>query len=77
VGPAQRRPTRSAAALGHVETGLVKPYLVGSGGLLDDGGHVARAYGTDALILVRPDGYIGLIAEPEETGEVAGHLRSL
>jgi hypothetical protein len=68
---------RSAAALGHVETDLVKPCLVGPGGLLDDGGHVARAYGTDALILVRPDGYIGLIAEPEETGEVAGYLRSL
>jgi 2-polyprenyl-6-methoxyphenol hydroxylase-like FAD-dependent oxidoreductase len=68
---------RSAAALGHVDTGTVKPYLVGPGGLLDDGGHVARAYGADALILVRPDGYIGLIADPEETGAVAGYLRSL
>jgi hypothetical protein len=68
---------RSAAALGHVETDIVKPYLVGPGGLLDDGGHAARAYGADALILVRPDGYIGLIADPEETGAVAGYLRSL
>jgi len=68
---------RSAAALGHVEADIVKPYLVGPGGLLDDGGHAARVYGADALILVRPDGYIGLVAGPEETGAVAGYLRSL
>ena len=68
---------RSAAALGHAETGVVKSYLVGPGGLLDDAGHVAGAYGTDALILVRPDGYIGLIAGPQDTGAVAGYLRSL
>jgi 2-polyprenyl-6-methoxyphenol hydroxylase-like FAD-dependent oxidoreductase len=68
---------RSAAALGHVDTGVVKPCLVGPGGLLDDDGHVADAYGADALILVRPDGYVGLIADPEETGAVAGYLRSL
>jgi hypothetical protein len=68
---------RSADALGHVDTDIVRPYLVGPDGLLDDGGHVARAYGADALILVRPDGYIGLIADPEETGAVAGYLRSL
>ena len=37
----------------------------------------ALASGTDALILVRPDGYIGLIAGPEETEAVAGYLRSL
>jgi hypothetical protein len=65
------------AVLGDVETDMIKPYRVGSGGLLDDGGHAAHAYGTDALILVRPDGYIGLIAGPEETGAVAGYLRSL
>jgi 2-polyprenyl-6-methoxyphenol hydroxylase-like FAD-dependent oxidoreductase len=68
---------RSAVALGHVETDIVKPYLVGPGGLLDDGRHAARVYGADALILVRPDGYIGLVAGPEETGAVAGYLRSL
>ena len=71
------RGERSAAALSHIETDLVKPYLVGPGGLLDDGGHVARAYGADALILIRPDGYIGLIADPEESGAVADYLRSL
>jgi hypothetical protein len=68
---------RSAAALGHVGTGIVKPYLVGPGGLLDDGGHAARAYGAGALILVRPDGYIGLIADTEDAGAVAGYLGSL
>jgi hypothetical protein len=68
---------RSTAAIGHVDTGLVKPYLVGPGGLLDDGGHAARAYGADALILVRPDGYVGLIADAGETEAVGGYLRSL
>ena len=68
---------RSAPVLGDVETDIVKPYLVGPGGLLDDDGHAAQAYGTDALILVRPDGHIGLVAHPTETGRVAEYLRSL
>ncbi|GGL06720.1 3-(3-hydroxyphenyl)propionate hydroxylase [Sphaerisporangium melleum] len=65
-----------APVLGEVETGarIVKTYLVGPGGLLDDGGHVADAYGTDALILVRPDGYIGLVAGPEEKESVGAYL---
>ena len=63
--------------LGDVETGIVKPYLIGPGGLLDDGGHVANAYGTDALILVRPDGHIGLVAHPAQTGSVREYLGSL
>jgi 2-polyprenyl-6-methoxyphenol hydroxylase-like FAD-dependent oxidoreductase len=67
----------SAAAFGDVATDTVKPYLVGPGGLRDDDGQVARAYGTDAVVLVRPDGYIGLIADPAEAGSVAGYLRSL
>jgi len=65
----------SAAALS--ETGIVRSYHVGPGGLLDDDGHVARAYGTDALILVRPDGYVGLVADPTGAASVAGYLRSL
>jgi 2-polyprenyl-6-methoxyphenol hydroxylase-like FAD-dependent oxidoreductase len=78
---------RSAAGLGDVETDLVgphlvgphvvRPHLVGPGGLLDDAGHVARAYGTDALILVRPDGYVGLVADPTQTGSVGEYLSSL
>jgi len=66
-----------APVLGDTGTGIVKPYLVGPGGLLDDGGHVAHAYGTDALILVRPDGYIGLVAHPAQPGSVGEYLRSL
>ncbi len=68
---------RCAAALGNVQTDIVKPYLVGPGGLFDDDGHTAHAYGTDALILVRPDGHIGLVAHPTETETVAEYLRSL
>jgi 2-polyprenyl-6-methoxyphenol hydroxylase-like FAD-dependent oxidoreductase len=68
---------RCAPALGDIETNIVKPHLVGSGGLLDDGGHVAHTYGTDALILVRPDGYIGLVAGPTEAESVGEYLRSL
>ena len=67
---------RCVPVLGDVETDIVKPYLVGPGGLLDDG-HVAHAYGTDALILVRPDGHIGLVTHPTETGSVGEYLRSL
>jgi len=31
----------------------------------------------DAVVLVRPDGYVGLIAEADDTSAVAGYLRSL
>jgi 2-polyprenyl-6-methoxyphenol hydroxylase-like FAD-dependent oxidoreductase len=73
---------RSAAALGGfgtgLETGVVRPFLIGPGGLVDDAGQVARAYGQeDALILIRPDGYIGLIAGPGGGPAVSGYLRSL
>jgi 2-polyprenyl-6-methoxyphenol hydroxylase-like FAD-dependent oxidoreductase len=73
---------RCAAAVadlktGIVKTGIVKPGLIGPGGLVDDAGHVAHAYGQDALILIRPDGYIGLIAEADDAVAVAGYLRSL
>jgi hypothetical protein len=36
---------------------------------------LARAYGQDALILVRPDGYIGLIADADNPSAVADYLR--
>jgi 2-polyprenyl-6-methoxyphenol hydroxylase-like FAD-dependent oxidoreductase len=68
---------RCAAALSYLKSDLVKPGLIGPGGLIDDGGHVADAYGQDALLLVRPDGYIGLIADADDTLAVAGYLRSL
>jgi hypothetical protein len=62
---------------GDVETDMVKPCLVWPRGLLDGDGQAVRAYGTDALILVRPDGCIGLIGDPAETGTVAEYLRAL
>ncbi len=68
---------RNAAALGGLGSGLVKTYLIGAGGLIDDAGDVARAYGADALVLVRPDGYIGLIADAGDAPAVTGYLRSL
>jgi len=46
----------------------VRAYTVGeTGDLADTGGHARRAYGTDGLVLVRPDGYIGVYdASPED-----------
>jgi hypothetical protein len=67
---------RCGTALNDLKSDIVKPCLIGPGGLIDDGGHVARAYGQDALILIRPDGYIGLIADADNTFAVAGYLRS-
>jgi 2-polyprenyl-6-methoxyphenol hydroxylase-like FAD-dependent oxidoreductase len=68
---------RSAASLQDLKSDLVATYLVGPGGLIDDAGHVARAYGQDALILVRPDGYVGLIADADNPSAVADYLRFL
>jgi hypothetical protein len=67
------------ATLSELSTDIVKPYRVGPAGqgLLDDAGHVAAAYGNDALILVRPDGYIGLVADPAHPESVAEYLRFL
>jgi hypothetical protein len=67
---------RCGTALNDLRSDIVKPYLIGPGGLIDDGGHVAHAYGQDAVVLIRPDGYIGLIADPDNTLAVAGYLRS-
>jgi choline dehydrogenase-like flavoprotein len=67
----------SAPALGRLGADIVKPYLIGPGGLVDDGGHVARAYGEDVLVLVRPDGYVGLIADAGDASAVASYVRSL
>jgi 2-polyprenyl-6-methoxyphenol hydroxylase-like FAD-dependent oxidoreductase len=66
-----------AATFDGVDTGIVEPHSIGPGGLVDDNGHAARAYGADALVLVRPDGYVGLVADATDTGEVADYLRSL
>jgi 2-polyprenyl-6-methoxyphenol hydroxylase-like FAD-dependent oxidoreductase len=68
---------RCAPVVGAVDAGNVRPYTVGPGGLVDDDGHVAHAYGSDALILVRPDGYVGLVADPMQSDSVEAYLRSL
>ncbi|MFI0981094.1 FAD-dependent monooxygenase [Streptomyces sp. NPDC021093] len=49
------------------------------GGLGDDGGHARAAYGIkgDALVLVRPDHHIALIATPAEAHGVLDYLRGL
>jgi hypothetical protein len=43
--------------------------------LLDDGGHARRAYGDNRLVLVRPDGYVGLVATDHEA--VSDYMRDL
>lgn len=55
----------------------VKPYLIGASGLVDDGGHASRAYGEDVLVLVRPDGYVGLLAGADDTQTLSDYLHSL
>jgi hypothetical protein len=46
----------------------VRAYTVGPDrtDLVDAEGHARRAYGTDGLVLVRPDGYIGVYDAPVE-----------
>jgi len=68
---------RCAAALSDLKSDIVKPYLIGPGGLIDDAGHAAHAYRQDTLFLIRPDGYIGLIADADNALAVTGYLRSL
>lgn len=68
---------RCTPALEGTGTSLVRPVPVGPDGFTDDGGHVARAYGDGVLVLVRPDGYIGLVAAPEQAASVSEYLRSL
>jgi hypothetical protein len=58
-------------------TAVVRSYPIGPAGLADDGGHAARAYGEEVLVLVRPDGYVGLIADADDAAAVAGYLRCL
>ncbi|GHO46986.1 FAD-dependent monooxygenase [Ktedonospora formicarum] len=47
--------------------------------LIDSEGHAHRAYGVhgDALILVRPDGYIGLTGERSEFGSILLYLQEI
>jgi 2-polyprenyl-6-methoxyphenol hydroxylase-like FAD-dependent oxidoreductase len=49
--------------------------------LVDPGGAAAKAYagrsGTDVLVLVRPDHYVGLVASPPDADAVVHYFRSL
>ncbi|MFJ1934567.1 FAD-dependent monooxygenase [Kitasatospora sp. NPDC088160] len=48
-------------------------------GVLDPGGHARRAYGIDgdAVVLVRPDGHVGLTAGAVDPAALTAHLRDL
>ena len=63
----------------HGDTVRTCPVGAGSEGLLDDGGHARSAYGTagDALVLVRPDDYVGLVAPAAEARAVLDYLDGL
>jgi 2-polyprenyl-6-methoxyphenol hydroxylase-like FAD-dependent oxidoreductase len=53
---------------GALPTGIVRSYLIEQ---------AAGGYARDTQFLVRPDGYIGLIADVGDSAAVAGYLRSL
>jgi hypothetical protein len=58
---------------------MVRVHAVDGGGhegLTDDEGHARSAYGIteDALVLVRPDNDVALIARATDHGAVADHL---
>ncbi|MEV4575561.1 FAD-dependent monooxygenase [Nonomuraea jabiensis] len=65
----------SAAWDGPLRTCLIAP----GAPLADHDGHAADAYGItgDALVLVRPDGYLALTAEHHQAAAVLDYLRSL
>lgn len=45
----------------------------------DNAGHLARAYGAGrrTLVLIRPDGYIGVLSEVGNAATISDHLGSL
>jgi hypothetical protein len=49
----------------------------GSRELVDDDGHAARAYGEHRLVLVRPDGYVALVAPADDADAVPDYLGAL
>ncbi|MBO3744002.1 FAD-dependent monooxygenase [Actinoplanes flavus] len=64
-------------SLDGVDPAIVGSWAVGPGGLHDHDGHAANAYGEDTLVLVRPDGYVGLVAEPGDGRSVRDYVCSL
>jgi 2-polyprenyl-6-methoxyphenol hydroxylase-like FAD-dependent oxidoreductase len=59
-----------------LDSETVRPVLIGAGGLSDEHGDVARAYGEDIAVLVRPDGYVGLLAAPDDPDAIRDYVRS-
>lgn len=60
--------TRAAAAVDTIgTTNLIRSHLVTS----------PTAYPEDTLVLVRPDGYIGIVTDPTDTHAVTAYLASL
>ena len=51
----------------------------GPGDLADSAGHLARAYGATerTLVLIRPDGYVGLISDAGDASAVSGYLAAV
>jgi 2-polyprenyl-6-methoxyphenol hydroxylase-like FAD-dependent oxidoreductase len=58
-------------------TGIVRPYRIGPGGLVDYGGHAAAAYGHGTLTLIRPDGHVALTTDAADPTAVPDYLDSL
>jgi hypothetical protein len=51
----------------------------GPGDIADTAGHLAHAYAPSdrTLVLIRPDGYIGLISDSGDYSAVSGYLAAI
>ncbi|HEU4363251.1 MAG TPA: FAD-dependent monooxygenase [Mycobacterium sp.] len=74
----------TAPAVASITGTDVRGVVVGAGGdrgvdLVDVDGAARRAYGVDgaALLLIRPDGYVGVTAAPADAGAVSNYLAPL
>jgi hypothetical protein len=70
AAPAAIHPTSTSAA--------VDPTTMPAGTLIDVHGYAHAAYRVNdpALVLVRPDGYLALMAEPGDAAAVLSYLKS-
>ncbi len=79
---------QSVPSLSDVSNGSLRAYSITRAGsstaisdhiLVDNDGHASRAYGVtgDALILVRPDGYIGLTGGSIDPHPIIDYLREV
>jgi 2-polyprenyl-6-methoxyphenol hydroxylase-like FAD-dependent oxidoreductase len=67
------------AGIGHVFSVVRPDGPTDSRTLVDDQGHAHAAYGigTDAMLLVRPDGYLGLCAGPDSVADIEIYMRQV